>query len=78
MLCDGLEGWGGEREREGGREGGDILCTQLGHCVVQQKRTQHCKAIRLQFKKMHLRVPGIFTKQSLQVSNFNIGETQKC
>ena len=26
---------------------------------------------------MHLKVPGIFTKQSLQVSNFNIGETPK-
>ena len=31
-------------------EGGDI-CTQLIHFVVQQKRTQHCKAIILQLKK---------------------------
>ena len=50
MLCDDLEGWG----REGGREAqerGDIgiyVYIWLIHFVVQQKLTQHCKAIILQ------------------------------
>ena len=47
MLCDDLEGW----DKEGGREDqeeGDIevyVCIWLIHFVVQQKLTQHCKAI---------------------------------
>ena len=50
MLCDDLEEWG----REGGREaqeGGDMeiyVYIELIHFVVQQKLTQHCKAIILQ------------------------------
>ena len=50
MLCDDLEGW----DKEGGREaqeGGDMgtyVYVQLIHFVVQQKLTQHCKAIILQ------------------------------
>ena len=50
MLCDDLEGW----DREGGREAqerggmGIYVCIQLIHFVVQQKLTQHCKAIILQ------------------------------
>ena len=50
MLCDDLEGW----DREGGREaqeGGDMgmyVYIQLIHFVVQQKLTQHRKAIILQ------------------------------
>ena len=49
-ICDDLEGW----DREGGREapeGGDMrtyVYIQLIHFVVQQKLTQHCKAIILQ------------------------------
>ena len=49
-FVDNLEGW----EREGGREaqeGGDMgiyVYIQLIHFVVQQKLTQHCKAIILQ------------------------------
>ena len=51
MLCDDLEGWmgggvGGRLQREG-----ICVCIQLIHFVVQQKLTQHCKAIILQFKK---------------------------
>ena len=47
MLCDDLEGW----DREGGREaqeGGDMgiyVYILLIPSVVQQKLTQHCKAI---------------------------------
>ena len=50
MLCAHLEGW----DREGGREtqeGGDMgvyVCIELIHFVIQQKLTQHCKAIILQ------------------------------
>ena len=50
MLCDHLEGW----DREGGseaQEGEDMgiyAYIQLIHFVVQQKLTQHCKAIILQ------------------------------
>ena len=50
MLCDHLEGW----DREGGREakeGGDMgihVYIQLIHVVIQQKLTQHYKAIILQ------------------------------
>ena len=50
MLCDDLEEW----DREGGREvqeGGDVgiyVYIYLIHFVIQQKLTQHCKAIILQ------------------------------
>ena len=49
MLCDHLEG----RDREGGKEtqeGGDMgiyVYVELIHFVIQQKLTQHCKAIIL-------------------------------
>ena len=55
MLCDHLEGWDREGGREGwdreGQEGGEMgiyVHIQLIHCAVQQKLTQHCKAIILQ------------------------------
>ena len=47
MLCDDLEEW----DREGGREaqeGEDMGIYVYIHFVVQQKLTQHCKAIILQ------------------------------
>ena len=50
MICDHLGGG----DREGGREtqeGGDMVIyvyIQLIHFVVQQKLTQHCKAIIFQ------------------------------
>ena len=50
MLCDDLEGWDREGRRET-QEGGDMgiyVCIWLIHFVVQQKLTQHCKAIVLQ------------------------------
>ena len=51
MFCDDLEGWmvggvGGRLQREG-----IYVYIELIHFVVQQKLTQHCKAIILQFKK---------------------------
>ena len=50
MLCDHLEGWDREVGREM-QEGGDMVIyvyIQLIHFVIQQKLTQHCKAIILQ------------------------------
>ena len=50
MLCDDLEGWDREGQREA-QEGGDMVVyayIQLIHFVVQQKLTQHCKAMILQ------------------------------
>ena len=50
MLCDNLEGWDREDGREAQEEGdmGIYVYLQLIHFVVQQKLTQHCKAIILQ------------------------------
>ena len=51
MLCDDLE------SRDGGRVGGKLkregmyVYTWLIHSGVQQKLTQHCKAIIVQLKK---------------------------
>ena len=49
MLCDNLEGWGGEG---GGREfpEGGRICIYLWliHVSVREKPTQYCKAIILQ------------------------------
>ena len=43
VLCDDLEGWdGGEVQ-----EGGDICICIADSLIVQQKLTQHCKAIIL-------------------------------
>ena len=45
MLCNDLEGWdggGGRLQREG-----VFVYIWLIYVVVQQKRTQYCKAIRL-------------------------------
>ena len=50
VPCDDLEGWDGGGGREG-QEGGDACNTETIHFVVQQKLTQHCKAIILQVKK---------------------------
>ena len=50
VLCDHLEGWDREGEREA-QEGGDMriyVCIWLIHFVVQQKLAQHCEAIILQ------------------------------
>ena len=47
MLCDDLEGWDREGRRET-QEGGDMgiyVYIQLIHFILQQKLTQHCKAI---------------------------------
>ena len=51
MFCDDLEGWdvGGRGGREA-QEAGE-LCI---HKVTQQKPTQHCKAIILQFLKVKI------------------------
>ena len=47
VLCDELDGWDGEVRGRSKREG---LCVyiELLHFIVQQKLTQHYKAIILQ------------------------------
>ena len=47
MLCDHLETWDGEGEREA-LEGGDICIHTADSLCVQQKLTQHCKTIIIQ------------------------------
>ena len=42
-------------------------CRELIHFVVQQKLTQHCKAIRLQFKKTGLNVHTYLTLRYCQL-----------
>ena len=49
MLCDDLDGWDGGVEGRLKREGTHVYL-RLIHVVVQQKLTQHCKAIILQSK----------------------------
>ena len=49
VLCDDLEGQ--DEGWEGDSRGGICVCLQLIHIVVQQKLTQHFKAIILQLKK---------------------------
>ena len=52
MLCNDLEGWGGEGGRET-QEGGDMgirVYVWLIHFVIQQKLTHHCRAIILQLR----------------------------
>ena len=50
VLCDDLDGRSGRVGRRLKREG---ICVyiQLIHVAVEQKLTQHCKAITLQLKK---------------------------
>ena len=50
MLCDHLEWWDREGRKETQEEGdmGIYVYTVLIHFVIQQKLTQHCKAIILQ------------------------------
>ena len=50
MLCGDLDGWDGGRGGREVQEGGGIYIYiySLIHFVVQQKLTQHCKAIILQ------------------------------
>ena len=49
MLCDSLEGWNGGSGREA-QMGGDICIFMADSCFLQQKPTQHYKAIILQLK----------------------------
>ena len=51
MPCDDLEGWDGEMGWRLKSKGNIYVCLQLITIVLQQKPTQHCKAIILQLKK---------------------------
>ena len=73
MLCDDLERWGRENEREA-QEGGDMgtcVCIWQIHFVVQQKLTQYCEAIILQ-KRSLKKTPNIRNHQNQNQQN------QKC
>ena len=50
MLCDDLEGWDRGEDGERFKTEEIHVYLQLVHIVVQQKLTQHCKAINLQLK----------------------------
>ena len=67
VRCDDLEGW----EWEGVREGGIYVYLQLIHAVVQQNLTQHCKAIILQLKKIHLKkVFSVFLQEFYDICSY--------
>lgn len=66
-----VEGWGGEGV--GGRFKRIYVYLQLTHVIVQQKPTQHCKAIILQtkinvFKKRIYRGMGVWKSQKYTFS----------
>ena len=42
VLCDNLEGWGGEGGRRGVLEGGTHVCLWLIHADVWQRPSQYC------------------------------------
>ena len=48
MLCDDLHGFGGGKRS---KRDGIYVYIQLIHFIVQQKITEHCKAITPQFFK---------------------------
>ena len=70
MLCDdgaGGLGVGGRPEREG-----MYVHLQLIHFVVQQKLTQHCKAVILQLKKKNQSdAPAIITRYGEDKAGIN-------
>ena len=53
-CCSVMTQRGGIRVRGRLKREGIYICLQLIHFIVQQKLTQHCKAIILQFKKRYL------------------------
>ena len=61
-FCDDLEGWAGRVEGRFKRKG-IYVYIQLIHVAVQQKLTQHCKAIILQLKnKLRKEIPpGLYS-----------------
>jgi len=55
VPCEDLESWDVRGSGSGAQEGGDIyIYLELIHAVVQQKLTQHCKAIIFQLKHKFL------------------------
>ena len=53
VLCDVLEEWDGFGHWAGGRSKREwiLVCICLIHFIIQQRLTQHCKAVIVQFKK---------------------------
>ena len=56
VLCDDLDGW------DGGGVGGRSK-RELIRFLVQQKLTQHCKEIILQFKKKRVNIRDKYKRQ---------------
>ena len=75
MLCHDLDewdrGWGGREVQEGG----DIDIHRADSLVVQQKLTQHCKAILLQLKKKSRGFPGGAVVENLPANAGNMGSS---
>ena len=63
MLCDDPEGWDGEKW-EGGSSGG-YICIHIADSLylLQQKLTQHCKAIICQLTKKAMNYTYILIKK---------------
>ena len=53
VLCDAPDGWDGKMRGRLQREGTDVYL-RLIHVAIQQKPTQHCEAIILQFKRKRI------------------------
>ena len=83
MLCDDLEGWDREdgRETQEGGYMGTCVCIWLIHFAVQQKLTQHFKAIILQLKKKALSfIPlalGLISLGTVLFRNFSFCSREK-
>ena len=50
VLCDNLEGWGGERGGRGLRDRGDTCIPMADSYRCIAKKSQYCKVIILQLK----------------------------
>ena len=61
VLCEDLDEWDGRDEKTEGTNA-DV---QLIHFIVQQKLTQHCKAIYLQLKKKPHRYRELVTSREV-------------
>ena len=62
MLYDDLDGWEGSRWEGGPRKRGYLYTYKMIHFIVQQKLTQHCKAIIFKKKKKRekfIRISGL-------------------
>ena len=59
MLCDELDGWDGGGEGRQSKREGMCVYIQLIHFIVQQKLTQHYKAIKPQKINLKKRIASL-------------------